>query len=92
MRRWHFRFEECWTLHQECGDIVRNNGNWKTSGDSFSPLHKIFSLVPRSLEGGGKIFYQTENIKLRNAKLLFKMPIVSFQRWTSLKSMPLSLS
>lgn len=68
MRRWHFRFEECWTLHQECGDIVRNNGNWKTSGDSFSPLHKNLFSCSKELGRWGKNILSNRKHKIKKCK------------------------
>lgn len=35
-----FKFEECWTKHAKCHDIIQTNGLWSSSSVTSTPLNQ----------------------------------------------------
>lgn len=67
-RKRQFKFDECWISYKEWLDIVRNNGDWKTRDNSFSPLHKNLSACSKELESWGENISSTRKSKIKICK------------------------
>lgn len=66
-----FKFEECWSTHQECQEIIKTNRVWKNEGGSFVPLHQNLKVCAKVLGKWGKNMSRdlTNKIKMNKQAL-----------------------
>lgn len=63
-----FRFEELWTRHQKCKDLISNNGNWSGSNIFFSSLSDDLQNCSLVLNEWGKALNVNWKNKIKECK------------------------
>ncbi|MDO7987362.1 reverse transcriptase domain-containing protein, partial [Sweet potato little leaf phytoplasma] len=67
-----FRFEEFWTVHGECEDLISRNGDWKGSGIPLTPLSLDLKNCSIALSNWGRSLNSKRKNRIKECKSALK--------------------